>query len=595
MKPSLILDIELLPGYLLVQFLNLQSGRITPFEMFDGQPFNRAAIVQVLKQYRLVGFNLRYFDLPILGMALSGASIPKMITARDAIIGGRTKFWELGLEHPACEWIDLLEVAPGVMASLKIYGGRMHSRRLQDLPFEPNHVVTPEERPVVRHYCANDLYTTRDLYEALAPELQLRAGLGEKYKLDLMSKSDAQMAEAIIKAGVQARGRKIERRPVNARAGDTFHYQVPEWVSFDSAPLRASLATVRATPFEIDDDGYVSMPKALYFMRVEVGAGTYRMGMGGLHSSESRQSFNTDEHHVIVDRDVASYYPSIILRCGLGPETMGQHFRSIYQGLVDQRLAAKKAGDKATADGLKIAVNGTFGKLGSPYSPLYAPELLIQVTVTGQLALLMLIEALEGEGIQVISANTDGVTIRCPRRLVPMMDLIVWDWEHRTGFTTEAVEYRSIHSRDVNAYVAIKADGGVKVKGFSEGTNLMRNPQGQIATIAAIAFLRDGTPVERTILDCKDLRQFLYLRTVTGGAIDARGTYMGKVVRWYVGAGKHGVIRYKKNHNSVPNTEAAVPVMDLPDTFPPDIDYDYYVSSAHALLESLGAITGETA
>ena len=117
------------------------------------------------------------------------------------------------------------------------------------------------------------------------------------------------------------------------------------------------------------------------------------MGIGGLHSCEKSQYVVADENTVLRDADVSSYYPSIILQQKLSPKAMGKDFITIYQSIVSRRIEAKHRGDKVTADTLKICVNGSFGKLGSKYSALYAPELLIQTTLTGQLALLMLIES----------------------------------------------------------------------------------------------------------------------------------------------------------------------------------------------------------
>jgi len=59
---------------------------------------------------------------------------------------------------------------------------------------------------------------------------------------------------------------------------------------------------------------------------------------------------------------------------------------------------------KKTANTLKTLLNGSFGKLGSRYSIFYAPTEMLQVTITGQLALLMLIEMMELCGIPVVSA-----------------------------------------------------------------------------------------------------------------------------------------------------------------------------------------------
>ena len=77
-----------------------------------------------------------------------------------------------------------------------------------------------------------------------------------------------------------------------------------------------------------------------------------------------------------------------------------------------EELEAELSYHKVQTDSLKISVNGSFGKLGSKYSALYAPDLLIQTTVTGQLALLMLIERLHLAGVRVISANNMSMQVR---------------------------------------------------------------------------------------------------------------------------------------------------------------------------------------
>jgi len=136
---------------------------------------------------------------------------------------------------------------------------------------------------------------------------------------------------------------------------------------------------------------------------------SYAMGIGGLHSTESRVAMVAGPGRKLLSPDVVSYYPSLIIETGIFPQQIGPIFQEIYRGWYDKRLAAKRGGNKKDANSLKTLLNGTFGKLGSKYSIFYAPSELIQVTLTGQLALLMLVEAAELEGMDVVSANTDGI------------------------------------------------------------------------------------------------------------------------------------------------------------------------------------------
>ena len=606
MKPIATLDLEIYPDYFLAAFRRQEDGVLAFFEMFEGDTgLNIDGIRKALAKYQIVTFNGNHFDLPLLGIALAGSNCQKLKEACDKIIRGKLKAWDIERQYeigaPACDHIDLIEVAPG-FSSLKVYGGRMHCQRLQDLPIDPDDSIRPDDRAVIREYCANDLVLTAALFDLLKPQIDLRCAMTEQYGIDLRSKSDAQIAEAIIGREVASeRKSKITRPRINV--GTTYQYATPPWITFNSPDLCALLAEIQSAEFAVGAGGSITMPPVLSDRQITLGTSTYRLGIGGLHSSEQSVAHIADADTLILDRDVASYYPSIILRCGLAPKQMGDAFLKVYRGIVERRLAAKaahksalKAGDQVkarehlvTADVLKICVNGSFGKLGSQYSDLYAPDLMIQVTITGQLALLMLIETLEGNGIPVVSANTDGVVIRCPARLRQECDYLMWEWEQATGFETEETQYQGIYSRDVNNYIALKVGGGAKLKGAYAAGGLAKNPANQICVDAVLAYLAKGTPIEETILDCRDITRFVTLRNVTGGAVK-EGRYLGRAVRWYYSTTCPGEITYRENGNAVARSAGGRPVMVLPEEFPEDIDFDWYIREARDILKQIGAL-----
>lgn len=242
----------------------------------------------------------------------------------------------------------------------------------------------------------------------------------------------------------------------------------------------------------------------------------------------------------------------------------------------------------------KLTANGSFGKFGSKWSALYSPDLMIQVTVTGQLALLMLIESFELDGITVVSANTDGIVLKFPRSRYDDVRAHIAAWEGSTGVVMEETRYRALYSQSVNAYLAVKDKGGIKGKGPFASASLAKNPQHAICTEAAMAMLEHGTPIAKTIRDCQDIRKFVTVRRVTGGAT-YRGEYLGKVVRWYYGTGRTDAIHYAKatakgTFNKVATSDGAVPLMDLPSTFPTDVDYPKYIGIAYEILCDIGAL-----
>jgi hypothetical protein len=454
----------------------------------------------------------------------------------------------------------------------------LHSKRLQDLPIEPSASISVADRQLLIDYCGNDLLTTLDLYNQLKPQLALRESMSAEFGIDLRSKSDAQIAEAVIRSEVEKLiGRRVYRPDVHPAY--RFNYKAPEWVSLASEGMNNLLRIVQECDFSLDDKGSVVMPTILESMRLRIGSGVYRMGVGGLHSSESCVA----HMGALTDRDVASYYPQIILNNGYKPSHLGDAFLTVYRSLVERRLEAKRTGDKVMADALKIVVNGSFGKFGSKWSILYAPDLLIQVTITGQLALLMLIEALTEAGFEVVSANTDGVVIKNKDGI----DALMSAWEIVTQFTTEATEYTSLYSRDVNNYIAVKPDGSTKLKGAYAPAGMSKNTTNQICVDAVVNFLANNVPIETTIYNCTDPRKFVTIRQVKGGAMYG-AEYLGKAVRWYYALGETRHISYQSNGNKVARSEGCRPLMELPDVVPHDIDFEWYVSEANYILRDVG-------
>ena len=328
------------------------------------------------------------------------------------------------------------------------------------------------------------------------------------------------------------------------------------------------------------------------------------MGIGGLHSQESSVHYlSIPGRQQLRDVDVTSYYPSLILTLGMYPEQLGPAFINIYRNVYTRRLAAKEAGEMTESDGLKIVLNGTFGKLLSKWSILYAPELGIRVTITGQLALLMLIEMMEMSGIRVVSANTDGIVLLIAPHLEWLADQNIKWWERTTGLQLEASLYSGIFMRDVNNYIALPMQddpkGKVKRKGIFAPGGLLSGPQGKhpdkdICADAVVAYLQHGTPLEATIRGCTDIRKFVQIRHCSRGAVDLPagvaindGRYLGKAIRWYY-SGRPGYIGVRHTGDKVAGSEGATPIMDLPATLPADINYQHYIDVAKTMLYNVG-------
>lgn len=610
-KQELAFDIEVYRNYYLAGFRHRASDKVVYIESTEDGHIDIDKLEWILNNFTIVGFNSAGYDVPVTSMALAGLSLQDMKEASDRIIHHQEPWRDVlrsfKVKPIEIDHIDLIEVAP-LRASLKIYGGRMHTRQMQDLPFHPDKSLLAPQKVITRYYClAKDLPSILLLRETLDEQLALRVEMGRQYKLDLRSRSDAQIAEHVISHEVQNLNGKRVSRP-NIPPGTVYRYKVPDYLQYKSPLLQWALEVVRKAKFIVADHGSIDMPPEIGDLKLEINGSVYTMGIGGLHSTEKRVAHVQDDQYEIYDFDVTSYYPKIILNQGLYPYHLGPNFLRVYNKIVQARVAAKQKGDKVTANSLKIVVNGSYGKLGSKFSNLYSPDLLIQVTLTGQLSLLLLIERLELEGIHVISANTDGIVVKPRRTQVERMKEIVKQWEHDTKFEMEESCYLALYSRDVNNYIAIKkkfdkqnnvwldVPDGTKTKGayanpWSSNDDksfwLHKNPTNTICVEAVEALLTKGVPLATTIRSCRDIRKFVSVRTVKGGAYKD-GVYLGKSIRWYYATGVEGPIVYALKGSKVPRSDGAKPLMDLPDEFPDDVDFAWYEAEAEKILKEIG-------
>lgn len=584
-------DIEIYSNYFLAAFYNPEMDKTYHFELHNDCQLDKKAITQILKSHTIVTFNGNSFDIPLIFAAIGGAPVKTLKAIADKIIRDNTpayKVWrEFGIEQPfQIDHIDLIEIPAG-QSSLKTYGARLNAHTIQDLPIEPSALITPDQRPLMRSYCENDLKTTWLLHQAVSKQIALREAMGAEYGADLRSKSDAQIAETVIVSELKKITGKTAKKP-DINENFTFHYRNPHIITFKSEHLKAVFNTALETRFELNVNGQVKLPEALS-AQIPIGRGLYTMGIGGLHSCEKSQYITATDNQLVIDLDVASFYPSIILQQKLAPNALGAPFLKVYQSLVTRRLNAKKKGDKVAADTIKIVVNGSYGKLGSKYSALFAPELMIQTTITGQLALLMLIESMEAEGFRVVSANTDGIVIVCDKSRESELENVAFAWMLRTSYELERTNYRAIASRDVNNYVAVKTNGEIKRKGVFAAGGLAKNPDFNIVSEAVAQLIANGTAIETTVKNCRDILAFCSVRKVTGGA-KWRSQYLGKTVRFYMSNDFQGAdqIHYAKNSNKVPKSEGSKPLMVVPETFPHDVDYQRYINAAKELAKSVG-------
>ena len=376
-------------------------------------------------------------------------------------------------------------------------------------------------------YNDNDVYIVAELIRMNQEEVLLRYRISEEYKVDVFSASRSTIADKVIvklyskftglhpKAFIDTK--TIRRKIVVSEI-------LSDKISFSTPELNDILSDIRSLTLRGEKGEF---DREFTFMGT-----SYTIATGGLHSNEIPAVYTENDDNIIVDRDVASYYPNMIRSLKVCQKHLiPKAWFRIADTIVDERLEHKHlAKDKsldvmerdkhATAAAcLKIVANaGIFGKMGSEKSFLCDKKAMYQVTINGQLFLLMLIEKLELAGIHVISANTDGIVTIVPRELEQTADDICHWWEKHLGLELEFTYYIKYVTEGVNSYLTVKHDGSSKFKGrmnpkmFLE--DLSKGYNSPIVAKCITEYFINGTPVMETLRNAKSILDFCRTQNV---------------------------------------------------------------------------------
>lgn len=290
-----------------------------------------------------VSFNGIKFDAPLVSAAIGGKDVALLKRMASTIVNDESMgWWQLPklFDYDPIEFdhIDLFETAPGVHISLKTFAGRLGYKTMVDMPFHHDQDLQPEDLPVLESYCRNDLGVTEALFNTLRTEITLREEMGEEHGLDLRSKSDAQVAEAILckVAGIQ-KGKKVE-------IPSFVRYKAPDFIKTDSPIILELIEKLENHVFKINHaNGQVEAPDFLK-NPIKLGWNTYQFGVGGLHSTmDKKLHLEADEVFDLSDVDASSFYPFLMILAGFIPKIEGgARFLEAYKTILFGRIAAKR-------------------------------------------------------------------------------------------------------------------------------------------------------------------------------------------------------------------------------------------------------------
>lgn len=210
----------------------------------------------------------------------------------------------------------------------------------------------------------------------------------------------------------------------------------------------------------------------------------------------------------------------------------------VYAATIERRVKAKRSGDKATANALKLVLNTTYGAMLNKYNALYDPLMGRSVCISGQLFLLELANHLVADcsTLTVIQLNTDGIMVSFDEDEYQKVLNITGEWQERTGFELEEDSVKLMVQKDVNGYVEVpfegepKIKGGVLVRGIAPAGAFNVNNNACVVAKAVKDYLAYGVPVEQTVMECDRLLDFQFIAKTWAKCGNAFHSINGKLV-----------------------------------------------------------------
>jgi len=493
------------------------------------------------EDYRMIGFNSMGFDYPVLHFILKNQDrlTPLLIYQKaqsiiDTAFNNRfgNIVWESDHLIPQ---IDLFKVHHfdnrAKMTSLKVIEFNMRMESVEELPFPPGTLLKADQIDTLLAYGSHDVDATTLFFIESLPAIEFRETLSEKYGQNMMNFNDTKIGKhyLITKLEEQMPGCCYDtssgKRKMRQTKRDVIHFRdvIFPYVHFDHPEFQ------RVHNWFLTNS--ITNTKGDFKIDCTIRGFRFDFGTGGIHGSIDSQIVRSDEDWIIEDIDVSSYYPNLGIKNRVYPEHLSERFCDIYEEIYFERKQHKKGTPENAA--LKLALNGTYGDSNNEYSPLYDPKYTMTITINGQLLLCMLAEKLMAcDYLTMIQINTDGMTIKYPRRLQEWVHSVCQWWEQVTKLELEYAEYRNMYIRDVNSYIGEYMDGKLKRKGAyswvfdpKKGINVgmgdlewHKDHSCRIVPMAAEAALVRGEDIRTFIERHTDIFDFMLRIKVPGGS-----------------------------------------------------------------------------
>jgi len=606
-----VFDIETYPNVFTLAVEHAEAPMCWLFEISDLRNDSREIVefLQFLKDTnsRLVGFNNLGFDYPVLHtlIRMGKSDANTLYQKAVAIINSQDEDdrW-MHQVNPADRFvtqIDLFKIHhfdnKARATGLKMLEFNMRSDNIEDLPFKVGTELNAAEIEVLKKYNRHDVSQTKAFLKHTTDMIAFREKMCALYPgKDWINYNDTKIGKEFFtmkleEAGVSCYDYGPKGRTPRQTKRPVIHLKdaILPWINFQQPEFNRVLNWLK-TQSITETKGVFNDLTAI------VNGFCFVFGLGGIHGSLESRVVESDADNVIVDLDVASYYPNLAISNGFYPQHLGKEFCTIYKNLYEQRKTyPKKSAESAM---LKLALNGVYGDSNNQFSVFYDPLYTMTITLNGQLLLCKLAEYLLWiDGLQLIQVNTDGLTVKVPRENKCKVDDAVVMWQTLTGLQLEEAIYKSMMIRDVNNYIAQYEDGSVKRKGAYEyDMEWHQNAGGLVIAKVAEKVLLENAPIRQTLEQWPDMMDFMLRTKVPRSSYltiehDGVTKQLQNITRYYIAQDGGRLFKWMPplkgkqewRKIGVESGWGVQPCNDIRDAGKLPIDFDYYVREVEKL------------
>lgn len=429
--------------------------------------------------------------------------------------------------------------------SLKALQVTMEYQNVEEYSGDFNQPLPKEEIPKLLSYNINDILSTEELMNRVKGEIELRLGIEDTLHVSVLNQDGVNLGVEVIKANyLRDTGKtwneiKDLRSPCDELDLKDIYF---DFIKFDTPVFQQLHKELLETHINLKEESTKKTAdrwkKTIYTNNIEI---TY--SLGGIHTKNKPEIFRSDNDWVIIDSDCASMYPSAIINFGLYPQHLGPEFLNTYKKIREDRIKAKREGNKIINQTYKLALNGISGMLQSEYSWCYDPKTVLKLRLNCQLMLLMLTERLIKLGCRIGQLNTDGIMYLAPKNRLNDVMTTCKEWESITKFELEHEYFEVFYQYAVNDYIGVYKGYSeshdsklIKTKGlFLQEPVLGKGMAPQIIANCLVEYFVNDVPVDKTLKECTDIKKFLTFQKVKKEfSVEYCGELITHINRYYM-------------------------------------------------------------